>query len=83
MFDNSGEKSVDISVQVRHQACDKFQCFLPKSRELTLTIPLAKTVIPDFEEMKRPSATTVNMDSVKHRKVLSARQSSKESAKKD
>ena len=32
--------------------------------------------------MKRPSATTVKMDSVEHRKLLSARQSSKESAKK-
>ena len=78
-FEEPGEAAVEISVLVRYQSCDDAQCFLPKIRRLTLTVPLAKSVVPDFKEMKRSSATTVNMDSMKHREVLHVRQFAKDS----
>ena len=82
-FEESGEQKIDLSVLVRYQACDDDQCFLPRTRRLELSVPLAKSVIPDFEEMKRASASTVKMDSVKHWKVLSERQSARDSGQHD
>ena len=40
-------------------------------------------ISPSFEEMKRASASTVKMDSVKHWKVLSERQSARNSGQHD
>ena len=74
LYESDDLPSITITINVRYQACDDQKCFLPQSRKLKLSIPLGKTVIPDFEEFRRASATTVKMDSVGHWQKLSARQ---------
>ena len=74
LFETDDIQSLTVTINVRYQSCDDHQCFLPQSRILKLNIPLGKTVIPDFEEFRRASATTVKMDSVEHWQKLSARQ---------
>ena len=74
LFETDDIPSLTVTINVRYQSCDDHQCFLPQSRILKLNIPLGKTVIPDFEEFRRASATTVKMDSVEHWQKLSARQ---------
>ena len=74
LYESDDLPSITITINVRYQACDDQKCFLPQSCKLKLNIPMGKTVIPDFEEFRRASATTVKMDSVAHWQKLSARQ---------
>jgi hypothetical protein len=65
---------VELGVEVRYQACDDVQCFAPKTRHLSLTVPTAKVFAPSFDSMKGMGATTIEMDTMAHFKVLNARQ---------
>lgn len=68
---------IEISVDVRYQACDDVQCFIPQTRRLSLIVPVLEIVTPNFGMMKGMGGTTVNMDTAKHFKALSDRQTAK------
>ncbi len=68
---------VEISVDIRYQACDDVQCFIPQTRRLSLVVPVLEIITPNFGMMKDMGGTTVNMDTAEHFKALSIRQTAK------
>lgn len=74
---------IELKVQVRYQACDDAQCFIPRTRTINLEVPVGDSVMPAFEMMKAMGgagvAKTVAMDSEKHMQRLVARQAARAS----
>ncbi|MEO1057935.1 MAG: redoxin domain-containing protein [Actinomycetota bacterium] len=68
LFTNDG--SVALEVNVRYQACDDEQCFLPKTRTISLDVPVEFGVMPAFAGMKDKSPNVVGMDSTAHMQRL-------------
>ena len=58
--------TITLELQVRYQACDDAQCFLPITRTLGLEIPVAPSVLPAISGLKDDRADRVNMDSDHH-----------------
>ncbi len=58
----SGTESIQVEVTVRYQACDDAQCFIPRSRTLTLDVPLAVGAMPNSPRFRDTGALTVDLD---------------------
>ena len=65
-----GTESIEVEVTVRYQACDDDRCFIPLSRTLSLTVPVAVGPVPNSPRFSGTSAETVDMDWVSHMKRL-------------
>ncbi len=61
-----GAESITVDIHVRYQACDDAQCFIPRTRTITLDVPVADGVMPRFEQMKGLGGTAIDMDSNAH-----------------
>ncbi len=66
----AGTKSIEVEVTVRYQACDDTQCFIPRTRTLTLDVPLALGAMPNSPRLRGISGATVDMDWATHMKRL-------------
>lgn len=64
------DPSIDVEVTVRYQACDDAQCFIPRTRTMTLTVPVAHGVRPGFSRMKYSGTAAIDMDSDSHLRRL-------------
>jgi hypothetical protein len=76
-FESGEPELVDIRIQVRYQACDDVQCFIPRTRTLELQVPLEPSTIPDFDEMRGAAALVIDMDTKAHFQRLVARQAAR------
>lgn len=67
---SGGTESIEVEVTVRYQACDNAQCFIPRSRTLKLSVPLALGAMPNSPRLRRIPGATVDMDWETHMKRL-------------
>jgi len=70
-----GAESMEIDVTIRYQACDDHRCFIPRSRTLTLEVPLALGAMPNSPRLRGINGATVPMDWARHMKRLVDRKS--------
>jgi hypothetical protein len=69
--------AIDVKVQVRYQACDDAQCFIPRTRTLALKVPLGEGPRPAFKGMEFMGGQVVDMDTETHFQRLAARQAAR------
>ena len=72
----AGATAIKVDVTVRYQACDDAQCFIPRSRTLTLEVPLALGAMPNSPRLRGITGATVDMDWDTHMKRLVERKRS-------
>ena len=65
-----GAESMEIDVTIRYQACDDHRCFIPRSRTLSLDVPLALGAMPNSPRLRGITGATVDMDWDTHMKRL-------------
>jgi len=66
----AGTDSIEVEVTVRYQACDDAQRLIPRSRTLTLDVPLAIGAMPNSPRFNGITGATVDMDLDTHMKRL-------------
>ncbi len=64
------DPTVELTVNVRYQACDDAQCFIPRTQTIVLEVPLKAGAVPAFERMAGWGGEQVEMDSEHHLKRL-------------
>ena len=74
-------EEVHFGIEVQYQACDDEQCYLPKTRRLSLTVPVANQVAPNFEAMQGARIDPVEMDTMAHFEALNFRQQARQKAR--
>jgi len=72
----AGTDSVQLEVTVRYQACDDAQCFIPRTRTLTIDVPLALGAMPNSPKLRGISGDVVEMDWETHMVRLIERKTS-------
>ena len=81
-IDDGPTPSVELKVNVRYQACDDHQCFIPRTQTIVLNVPFGENVLPGFVakilgENVASRVQIVDMDTKAHLKRLTARQNAR------
>jgi hypothetical protein len=66
--------SIEVKINVRYQACDDAQCFIPRTRTLELNVPLGEGTRPAFKMLEFMGGEVIDMDTEAHFERLAARQ---------